>query len=140
MAKRRRIETNEPCDVLDYEKFKKTYLYNKSCYDTSDMYRMYYARIRMNVYTNKNYVKFIKNEIVPDSYDDIATYLTYGNWAEESDYPDSLSHGTIEEYAKHAHSIAMKKIHQYRACMVCRINNVIIRTRHIIYSQTSVKN
>lgn len=128
MNRKRKIEES------DFERYISLYLRNKERLDTSEMYRHYYARIRMKPWTNPKYALFIRNELDFESHDDIACYLTYSNWFEESDYPDSLRKGTIEGYAKYAHKIAMTKIHKYRRDMVTRINKIIVNVRNIIYN------
>lgn len=123
----------------NYEQIKKNafitaFLYNKSRLDNSDMYRHYYARVRKNIWTNPNYVKFVKDDFDSDNYTDIINYLYYNNWIEESNYPETVRYGNIEDYAKYAHKIAMQKILVYRSHMVNRINNNIITIRNYVYN------
>jgi hypothetical protein len=58
--------------------------YRKDCstIDSSEMYRLYYARIRLNPHTNPNYVKYLKKDLDLKCMDGIIDYFTYADWTE----------------------------------------------------------
>lgn len=109
-----------------YEQFCESYLNDMHVLDDSDKYRKYYARIRSNIRTNPDYVRFVKNELDVSNINDAVIYLMHSNWEEESEFPMELCKGSIENYVKYAHKLAMSKLCYVRIAMVKRINKVII--------------